>query len=613
MYCFYQGYSKEFPKSAVTLSICSGLRGLLQFENVSYGIEPLDSSANNEHIVFQTKNNKIGYPLFQKNHLTNQYVSSSYRILVKSEKQTFAFQYDVMGSEEELVAEKVIRIFSLINSMFSQFKITVMLSTLELWSDKNKISTNGDAEEILKRFLSWKQNDPFQNPHEMSYLFIYRDYATFVGTTYHGMACDPKFATGVALYPNMGTLEAFSVVVVQLLGINLGLTYDDIYNCYCPGPMCIMNPEAILSSGIKFFSSCSMEEFKQSVSLPKFECLQYKEVPTVVFQGKSGTCGNGILEGSEQCDCGVGESCSHKKCCNPVDCTLIGFSECGTGPCCDAKTCLIANRGKLCRKSTDPCDFPEFCNGTSEFCVPDVKSADLEPCNNKTAFCFKGRCRDRDRQCLGIFGEFAKSGTYLCEEELNFHNDKFGSCRRQCNYNFVLCGKLACRWTKAVLAPSKEYDVQYTYINDQICVTASLRNVSRSDDTFVEHGSVCGEKKICLNGECKILNAYAEKPNCDSQTLCQGHGVCNERLNCHCDAGYSPPRCDETAFSPGGSVDDGFWLPTSKSHGAAQSSCSAEQFQISALGVKELKARRLRIKDISRRLLECFSLPPQIP
>lgn len=54
---------------------------------------------------------------------------------------------------------------------------------------------------------------------------------------------------------------------------------------------------------------------------------------------------------------------------------------------------------------TDPCDFPEYCNGSSIFCVPDVKSADLEPCNNKTAYCFKGVCQDPDMQCEKLFGK----------------------------------------------------------------------------------------------------------------------------------------------------------------------------------------------------------------
>lgn len=65
----------------------------------------------------------------------------------------------------------------------------------------------------------------------------------------------------------------------------------------------------------------------------------------------------------------------------------------------------IAERGRPCRKSKDLCDFPEFCNGFSEYCVPDTMAADLEPCNNKTAYCFGGICRDLDRQCMDLFGK----------------------------------------------------------------------------------------------------------------------------------------------------------------------------------------------------------------
>ncbi|XP_058525771.1 A disintegrin and metallopeptidase domain 3-like isoform X1 [Ochotona princeps] len=573
-HCFYQGHSKEFPRSSVTLNICSGLRGVLQFEMVSYGIEPLESSGSNEHIIFQMKNHETGYSPLQEYQEMTQSISKSYKILVKSEKpsdvalqkSTLKIQivmdkamYDFMGSDADLATEKVVHIFALVNSIFSQLKTTILLTSLELWSEENKISTSGTAEEILQRFLSWKKANRLQSPSEMSYLLIYRDYADFVGTTYYGMACDPKLAVGVVLYPMVITSEAFSVAVVQLLGINLGLTYDVTSNCYCPGTVCLMNPEAIQSSGVKHFSSCSMEDFQQSISQPVLECLQNEKPPIVDYQGKSSTCGNGVLEGNEECDCGIPEVCTHKKCCNALDCKLIEFAECGSGKCCDKKTCKILKRGRLCRKSSDPCDFPEFCNGTSAYCVPDVKSADLEPCNNNSAYCFQGRCRDRDRQCAELFGEFSKGGNYLCVEEVNFQGDNFGNCKTKCNFNHVLCGKLICRWSKSSIVVKKNYDIQYMYLGGQVCISAKLRQDQTADDTYVEDGSICGDNRMCYQGSCSDIDIYPAKPSCNSKQLCNGHGVCNDRLNCHCDAGYSPPYCEATKHSPGGSIDDGFW------------------------------------------------------
>lgn len=56
--------------------------------------------------------------------------------------------------------------------MLSQFKLTVMLSSLELWSDKNQISTNGDADDLLQRFLTWKQDYLILRPHDVTFLLM---------------------------------------------------------------------------------------------------------------------------------------------------------------------------------------------------------------------------------------------------------------------------------------------------------------------------------------------------------------------------------------------------------------------------------------------------------
>uniref|UniRef100_A0A671DTE5 A disintegrin and metallopeptidase domain 3-like n=1 Tax=Rhinolophus ferrumequinum TaxID=59479 RepID=A0A671DTE5_RHIFE len=568
-HCFYQGYAAEIPKSAVTLSICSGLRGLLQLENVSYGIEPLDSATTYEHMLYQIKNNETDFLPLQGNYPITQLVDQSYKILVKSEVSNpfseISIFFDYMGSEVAVATENVVHIFSLINTMFSQLKVTVKLTSLELWSDQNKIPSDRDANEVLQRFVSWKEKFLFQRSHDMAFLLIYRNYPNYVGATYHGMACDPKLAAGIALYPKRITLEAFSVVLAQLLGINLGLTYDDIYSCYCPGTTCIMNPQAIRSHGVRIFSSCSMDEFKGIISQPEFECLQNQTISKVIVQGRTLTCGNRILEPDEECDCGPPKKCSHKKCCNPETCTLIRSAECGTGPCCDKKTCMVSERGYTCRISKDACDFTEFCNGNSEYCPQDVTSLDFEPCHNKTAYCYKGICRDPDQQCAELFGKFAKASTYLCSEEVNFLFDDFGNCdRKKCNFGDILCGKVVCHWTHSRIVPRRSFDIQYTYLGGHICMSAYLRNESvvpaRADKTYVYDGTLCDFNKVCKQGTCQFVSDLRSIESCDSMRLCKGHGVCNSKGNCHCDVGYAPPSCTISPSSPGGSIDDGFWI-----------------------------------------------------
>ncbi|XP_058442072.1 A disintegrin and metallopeptidase domain 3 [Marmota monax] len=211
--CFYQGNIEDIPQSAVTLDICSGLRGFLLLENVSYGIEPLESSAVFEHMIYQINNDQVEYPPLTEGYSRPHYIGQPYRILVKTDKTseitlktTLKIQiiidkamFEYMDSDIDVAAEKVIHIIGLINTMFSRLKMTVMLSSLEIWSDQNKISTNGSADEVLQRFLSWKQTYLSSRSNNMAYLLIYKDHPNFVGATYHGMACDPKFSAGILL------------------------------------------------------------------------------------------------------------------------------------------------------------------------------------------------------------------------------------------------------------------------------------------------------------------------------------------------------------------------------------------------------------------------------
>ncbi|VTJ78567.1 Hypothetical predicted protein, partial [Marmota monax] len=148
----------------------------------------------------------------------------------------------------------------------------------------------------------------------------------------------------------------------------------------------------------------------------------------------------------------------------------------------------LYERGHLCRRSRDDCDFAEFCNGTSEFCMPDVKAANLEPCHNYTAYCLYGLCRDPSRQ-------YALNAPYICIEEVNFQNDKFGNCGKSCNFGFILCGKVVCSYGHTEVADMKDYDFQYTYLAGHVCVSAHLRNTSRPDDTYAHTANPCDEDR----------------------------------------------------------------------------------------------------------------------
>lgn len=59
---------------------------------------------------------------------------------------------------------------------------------------------------------------------------------------------------------------------------------------------------------------------------------------------------------------------------------------------------------------------------------------------------------------------------------------------------------------------------------------------------------------MCVNQKCMAVgDLRAKRKACPYD--CNGNGMCNNKGNCHCKTGYSPPYCDHPG--PGGSDDSG--------------------------------------------------------
>ncbi|WP_411023438.1 hypothetical protein, partial [Salmonella sp. s51228] len=88
------------------------------------------------------------------------------------------------------------------------------------------------------------------------------------------------------------------------------------------------------------------------------------------FTGGVGFCGNGIIEGDEECDCGPEVNCmsSSNICCNPTNCTLYPTIQCdpGQGTCCNV-TCQFVDATFQCAAETE-CANATNCLGTSAQC-----------------------------------------------------------------------------------------------------------------------------------------------------------------------------------------------------------------------------------------------------
>ncbi|XP_009080680.1 PREDICTED: disintegrin and metalloproteinase domain-containing protein 32-like, partial [Acanthisitta chloris] len=570
--CHYRGYIDGFPSSAVTLSTCSGLRGLLQFENISYGIEPLGSSSEFQHLVYQVSQDKTADSLLAHSSTGRglgglaagemldeapkddeplsaaaqfpKYLSV-YVVLDKA-------LYNYMGSDPNAAMQKIIQAFNLVNNMFNLLNVTIVLSSLELWAEGDKISTAGDADDLLQRFLQWKQSSLVLQEHNIAFLLGYRDQGVFVGTTALGKACQRDAAAAVVLYPGNVTLEPFSVLLAQVVSRSLGVSSDSSRACGCAGRVCIMSPEALHFSGAKAFSNCSAGDFATFLRQgrgtclfhrPRLASLSQQSAAVCGSQQSAAVCGNGVLEPGEQCDCGEDQRCLKNKCCTET-CQLKPGAKCSSGLCC--KKCQFRRKNSPCRPVADAqCDLPEYCSGSSASCPSDLYVQDGHSCERGTGYCYHGRCQSRQR----LFGRGSKNAPVACYEEINSQRDRFGNCGFQprhgyqpCAWRDLRCGKLICTYPSSKPFPSATAAVIYAKVREHLCVSLAYLTVPACPDPcLVPPGTKCGPGKVCINNTCQARSVLGY--TCDSNVKCHGHGVCNNKGQCHCHAGWQPPDC----------------------------------------------------------------------
>ncbi len=138
-------------------------------------------------------------------------------------------------------------------------------------------------------------------------------------------------------------------------------------------------------------------------------------------------CGNGIVEGNEECDCGY--ECNDRCCIapGPVDqCKRANVTfQCSPsqGSCCDSSSCLFSAVNTTCQ-SSEGCLEDIKCSGSSATC-PSTNSKFFKPdnstCNSGTQICTNGTCGG------SICSRFGLTECYLGSD------DPTENCHLACN------------------------------------------------------------------------------------------------------------------------------------------------------------------------------------
>lgn len=296
---------------------------------------------------------------------------------------------------------------------------------------------NVQIQDRLNLFSGWRGQQNDQNSHWT--LLSTCNTGSAVGLAWLGQACVPGSQSNNASQGSE-TVAGANVVVRtstewQVIAHETGHTFGAVHDCTsqtcsdantvnsqqcCPlsantcdaGEQFIMNPST--AQGITRFSACSVGNICSAIgrNSVKSDCLTNNKGVTTI-SGEQ--CGNGIVEGDEQCDCGGEQGCGDNQCCDAKTCKFKNNAVCDDSneDCC--KGCQLASAQTVCRPSSGTCDPQETCTGNSPYCPEDKTNPDGSDCGSGLK-CASGQCTSRDQQCKTVMGSLTEGNdTYACD------------------------------------------------------------------------------------------------------------------------------------------------------------------------------------------------------
>ncbi|KAL1436964.1 hypothetical protein MTO96_048985 [Rhipicephalus appendiculatus] len=208
-------------------------------------------------------------------------------------------------------------------------------------------------------------------------------------------------------------LHVASLTFAHEIGHSFGSPHDDGRECVPRGSegKYLMYESATRGTAPNNdrFSPCSIRNIT-AILLPVIEGKSNRE--NCLQRHKGPICGNQIVEGEEECDCGRDEKECSDKCCHPrhskdstLACRLKESAACRRVPCGRTLSTLLVPLTSHCR-----------CTGENATCPQAPVKANLTACNKNTQVCIAGECSGSICEKYGLV-ECYPSGDELSIEE----------------------------------------------------------------------------------------------------------------------------------------------------------------------------------------------------
>ncbi|XP_054647643.1 disintegrin and metalloproteinase domain-containing protein 19 isoform X2 [Dunckerocampus dactyliophorus] len=560
-HCLYHGEVLGVEGSSVAVSTCAGLRGIISLNtSVSYLIEPL-SAATPQHAVFRAKS----VTLPPSNCLQHQNKELENFLQGMTSQQRIRF--DKHGSSLDKTKLKLLEAANLVDKYYKALSIRVALIGLEVWTSQDMITVSDNPHSTLAAFLSWRRKQLNVLPNDNAQLITGRSFqGATIGLAPLRAMCS-EYQSGGVNTDHSESAVGVAATMAHEMGHNFGMSHDSVGCCQAKDEDggCIM----AAATGHPFprvFNACNMRELKSYLNSGGGKCLF--NVPNTRSMYGGQRCGNGYLEDGEECDCGEEEECT-SPCCNANNCTLKAGAECAHGVCCH--NCKLKSPGVLCRAPSGQCDLPEYCDGKAEACPANFYLVDGTSCADGEAYCYTGMCLTLEQQCRSLWGQDGRPAPDVCFKKVNEAGDMYGNCGkdvfgkyRSCKDRDAKCGKIQCLSSASKPIESNAVRIETTVSvgNNRVkCMGTHVYKPGQIDEEvqgdtldpgLVITGTKCGDDSICFNGECRNAS-FLRADDCHAK--CNGHGLCNNNHNCHCENGWAPPLCVQ--WGAGGSADSG--------------------------------------------------------